>query len=550
VKIAQEESSKIIAEINAYKVCYEDMLLGLIRGENMLEKKTIKFDRKELYTEIWEISLSKVAKKYNIQYSKLKEACEKSAIPLPTQTYWSSLYSGKKVEKTPLPGAENGDVEVAFSVRNLAAVKPIDNDIHTEEQPIPTVTGVGGNVYDRNILYKEVWTKPVTKVAERYGVSDVMIHKICKKLQIPVPPRGYWAKISVGQKLNKEPLPEFDGKKVIYGVKSPDSQHIENIADVNEILNFLTQVERDTIIKIVEEMHPLSDEHKLHPVLLRYNNVHKEWKKTHPRDENADWHRGWYSRDDNEPVLWERVSDQTLPRVYLILDCLYRAIESLGGQIKDVLSVVIRGEYVTFDITEKKVKVPHVMTKNELRQLEKYEKEKLRYSYTCEPRFRKYDYVSSGQLSCVVYRGRHIKDNETSILENKLGTVLIDFYRQSEVERIEREKREEEQRQKAEADRLAEIRRQRYNTEFDGLQALINESNDYAMACRIRNYVLTLEAKQNLTESEKQYVTWAKHKADWFDPTKDYEDPIFCKLEHSKDDKEKLPKKREPRGWW
>ena len=67
----------------------------------MLEKKTIKFNRKELYAEIWERSLSKVAKKHDIQYSKLKEACEKSNIPLPTQAYWSSLYSGKKVEKTP-----------------------------------------------------------------------------------------------------------------------------------------------------------------------------------------------------------------------------------------------------------------------------------------------------------------------------------------------------------------------------------------------------------------------------------------------------------------
>jgi hypothetical protein len=550
VKIAQEESSKIIAEINAYRVRYEDMLLGLTGGENMLEKKTIKFDRKELYTEIWERSLSKVAKKYDIQYSKLKEACEKSNIPLPTQAYWSSLYSDKKVEKTPLPEAENGDVEIIFSVRVLDVVKPAANNAHTEEQPTTTINGAGGNVYKRDTLYKEVWAKPVTKVAEKYGVSDVMIHKICKKLQVPVPPRGYWARINVGQKLSKEPLPEFDGSKVIYGAKSPDSQHIENITDVNEMLNFLSQAERDIIIKVAEEMHPLANEHKLHQVLLRYKNINKEWKKTHPRDENADWHRGWYGKDDNEPALWEHVSEQTLPRAYLILDCLYNTIESLGGQIKDVLSVVIRGELVTFEITEKKIKVPHVMTKNELRQLEEYEKEKLRSSYAYEPRFRKYDYVSSGQLSCIAYKGRHIKDNETSILENKLGTILIDLYRQSEVERIGREKREEEQRQKAEAERLAEIRRERYNEEFDRLQALINESNDYERACRIRNYADAFETKSELTAEEKRYIAWARTKADWFDPTKDYEDSIFGKLEHRKDDKGKLPEKHEPRGWW
>ncbi len=45
------------------------------------------------------------------------------------------------------------------------------------------------------ILYEEVWAKPVVDVAVQYGVSDVAIHKICKSLNVPVPPRGYWAKL-------------------------------------------------------------------------------------------------------------------------------------------------------------------------------------------------------------------------------------------------------------------------------------------------------------------------------------------------------------------
>jgi hypothetical protein len=39
----------------------------------------------------------------------------------------------------------------------------------------------------------------MTKVAADLGVSDVAVKKICDKHRIPVPGRGYWAKIAAGQ---------------------------------------------------------------------------------------------------------------------------------------------------------------------------------------------------------------------------------------------------------------------------------------------------------------------------------------------------------------
>ena len=48
-----------------------------------------------------------------------------------------------------------------------------------------------GTPVSREALYEEVWTDAVTVVAPRYGLSDVGLVKICKKLGIPVPPRGY-----------------------------------------------------------------------------------------------------------------------------------------------------------------------------------------------------------------------------------------------------------------------------------------------------------------------------------------------------------------------
>ena len=67
--------------------------------------------------------------------------------------------------------------------------------------------GQAYNVYHRETLYQEVWTMPVTEVAKRYKVSDVAIHKVCKSLDIPTPPQGYWAKLRAGKPVKKLPLP-------------------------------------------------------------------------------------------------------------------------------------------------------------------------------------------------------------------------------------------------------------------------------------------------------------------------------------------------------
>ena len=59
-------------------------------------------------------------------------------------------------------------------------------------------------VYDRETLFDQVWEEPIVRVAEKYGVSDVMIHKYCRKLDIPTPPAGYWRKKEMGHKVPTE----------------------------------------------------------------------------------------------------------------------------------------------------------------------------------------------------------------------------------------------------------------------------------------------------------------------------------------------------------
>ncbi len=54
--------------------------------------------------------------------------------------------------------------------------------------------------YDRTALYEQVWSQPVQHVAKSYGISGVRLGKVCRTLQVPVPPRatGYVSGTATG----------------------------------------------------------------------------------------------------------------------------------------------------------------------------------------------------------------------------------------------------------------------------------------------------------------------------------------------------------------
>ncbi|MDF1775733.1 MAG: hypothetical protein P1V13_06880 [Rhizobiaceae bacterium] len=58
-------------------------------------------------------------------------------------------------------------------------------------------------------LFALVWEKTTQEVAKDFGVSDVAIAKLCARLQVPKPPRGYWARVSSGQTPRRPPLAAF-----------------------------------------------------------------------------------------------------------------------------------------------------------------------------------------------------------------------------------------------------------------------------------------------------------------------------------------------------
>lgn len=62
----------------------------------------------------------------------------------------------------------------------------------------------------REQLYKEVWAEPMTTVAKRYEVSSNYLARICERLNVPRPGRGYWQQRAVGAEVEPDPLPAVE----------------------------------------------------------------------------------------------------------------------------------------------------------------------------------------------------------------------------------------------------------------------------------------------------------------------------------------------------
>jgi hypothetical protein len=64
--------------------------------------------------------------------------------------------------------------------------------------------------FTRQELYDLVWSEPMKTLAARFDISDVGLAKACRGANIPVPERGYWAKLKSGKPTTKGKLPPRD----------------------------------------------------------------------------------------------------------------------------------------------------------------------------------------------------------------------------------------------------------------------------------------------------------------------------------------------------
>jgi hypothetical protein len=161
----------------------------------------------------------------------------------------------------------------------------------------------------RQGLYSQVWAEPMIKVAKKYGISDVGLAKICRRNNIPVPPRGFWARKQAGQKVDITSLPSQPKAPKIIIHPQPAS----NIVSLPRELSAAKKVVQSCLVikENLEDPHPL---------------VAKTAKMLSARkpDENGRIQIG------SAHVLDISVSQDQLERSLRIFDAIIRALESRG----------------------------------------------------------------------------------------------------------------------------------------------------------------------------------------------------------------------------
>lgn len=99
---------------------------------------------------------------------------------------------------------------------------------------LPRVVHIGGWTWngcsiqlDRPTLFERVWSVPVDQLAKEWGLSGRGLAKACSRLKIPVPPRGFWARVAAGQRVHRPKLPILppgEAEEILIYVPEPEGK--------------------------------------------------------------------------------------------------------------------------------------------------------------------------------------------------------------------------------------------------------------------------------------------------------------------------------------
>ncbi len=168
----------------------------------------------------------------------------------------------------------------------------------------------------REELYEAVWSEPIHQLSKALGISDVGLAKVCRKLNVPVPGRGYWAKSRATRKLLRASLPDLE-------VGQPTEHRITQ-AHCGEAERWT----RETIQRLAGEgvavptLGPTTLDPELHPILTQYRGMLEQ------AGLNALRLRA------TQPCLAINVSSSLLERALKIFQDLFSAFERQGYQFE------------------------------------------------------------------------------------------------------------------------------------------------------------------------------------------------------------------------
>lgn len=365
----------------------------------------------------------------------------------------------------------------------------------------------------REALYEEVWADPVTTVAFRYGLSDVGLAKICKKILIPLPSRGYWAMVKAGRVMKKAKLPKLtSSQQVIVPMERISDQLIAAKKDA--------KAKAKSRRKLIEVMPVQSELSNPHPLVKQASQRLKS--KCCPVDEKG-------LRSDPEKILNLVVTKDAVDRALILTDSLIKALELQGAVVcldKNQTLITVEATSVRFAIREQVGRSKHEnLHQPKLKPKSRNSPWELNWDAFVNYSPYSYEYRPTGRLTITVggYPNRNWNDTASTRLESRMAYIVSGILELIEEIRLNKELERRKEEAKLRARENYKFTVDLYNKEMDRYKKLEENADNFEKAQRLRRYADALELKSlaapgGCIPEAKEWLEWARAKADWIDP--------------------------------
>lgn len=370
--------------------------------------------------------------------------------------------------------------------------------------------------YNREDLYEQVWSQPMSKLAKSYGLSDVGLAKICRKLKIPVPARGFWRRKLYGKTTLRPPLPKHEGpESFVVRLVKKENPSFDQEPKTEEESRIAFEQRDENRIRVGPRLVALHPHVKLTEAMLR--------KRT-PDDSGVI--RIWRSS-----CLDVSVSPAGMRRALRIMNALIKALEFRGfrvsiketggysGRMTHATCVTLLGENIEFGLREC------------LDRKERDETNSDTEKYSWLDHYPKHYCVPSGRLSLIIktYIGDGLRtswtDGKKQRIEDCLNAFVTGLIKAAVARRAMNLEREKQERERQEQERLQIERERRRQEEKARVQDLINQSDAWHQSRQIHAYTeavrqAAIRKHGQIAEGSQldQWLAWANQQADRIDP--------------------------------
>lgn len=307
--------------------------------------------------------------------------------------------------------------------------------------------------YSRAAFHELVWTKPMTHLAKDFGLSDVALHKICRKHDIPTPPAGWWAKKTAGKTVAITPLPSYGKEMPVRIVATDLGLGDPRLAEVRD-----TARVRASSAPAASERHPIVEK-----------SIAKLRTGSPPKGETL-------VSTSGSGLITCSIGVDSVDRLETILTNLVAATTAQGFSLvatEKGAAFKTEDECLAFSITEVVARTRHVLTEAEASKLEAWEKKQearqRRNSWSSfgfgRPMFPEWDHTCTGRLKLefeTVYiqaarsPRRSFSDAKIQRLEEMSGEIAVGLAVLAAAKSEENRRREEQERSYEEEHRRRE----------------------------------------------------------------------------------------------